>query len=838
MLQPSVRAAAWFDALAQDVRLALRSFRLDPTFAIAAAATLALGIAASTSVMSIVDATLLRPLPFPSPDRVVYVTGVNPVRTAPSASDRSGRRPSARWAGAGIPRTLSDALRGSPAFESVSEFASWVSQPYTLAWADGTRVVNGVNVSPDFFTVFRVRPARGRVFTAADERVATPEVCILTTTGVRRLFNGQRDVIGKTVSFVEGQVTVVGVMSEEFWYPMPPDITMGQGETAPDLLVPWARFSERERPGQGRGYGVAARLQPGATVVQAQREATELALRYGEPSRDGGRDTARVRLLQEELALDARSTLLVLFGLIGCLLVVCCVNIGNLLVSRSQSRIRELAVRATLGATRTRLFRQLLTEYCVLAAASGAIGLLLSAAALNTFVSLLPAGLLLVPAIRVDLRMVGIAGIVTAFTALLSGLGPAVLATRADVSSALKAGGQSVARAPRWRRFAGTMVVVETSVLLVVLIGGALLVNSLLRLTTIDLGFAPDRVWTVDFVAPRSLYPQREQVGPLAARMADALRRIPGAVSVGASDWGPLRGVIDDIRMTIDGRSETLRSEVRHVSADYFQAVGISVRSGRLWTAADEDTAPKVAVINETAARRYWPGEDPIGRRITVSPGRTWRLEIVGVVSDLREATERRAPAPSVYVPMNPSSCLFYNFRTLVIRTSQPRTGVGRDAARAMAAVDSRLPVTATRADEALANGRRGPRFYAVFVGMAGAFGLLLVAVGIAGVTAHGVTRRTREIGVRLALGANPVAVVGMVVRQVVAPVLVGLGVGLSAGLAVSRVLTSFLYEITPQDPVTHVAASSLLLAVALLASWLPARRAARVRPADALRAE
>jgi putative ABC transport system permease protein len=633
-------------------------------------------------------------------------------------------------------------------------------------------------------------------------------------------------------------VTVVGVMGEEFWYPMPPDIKMGQGETAPDLLVPWARFSERERPGQGRVYGVAARLQPGATVAQAQREATELALRYGEPNRDGGRDTARVRLLQEELALDARSTLLVLFGLIGCLLFVCCVNIGNLLVSRSQSRIRELAVRATLGATRTRLFRQLLTEYCVLATASGLLGLFLSAAVLNTLVGLLPAGLLLVPAIHVDLRMLGIAGIITAVTALLSGLAPALLATRADVSSALKAGGQSVARAPRWRRFASTMLVVETSVLLVVLTGGALLVNTILRLKTIDLGFAPDRLWTADFVAPRSLYPQRAQVGPLAGRMADALRGIPGVASVGASDWGLLRGVLDGLPMTIDGRPDTMRPEVRHVSADYFQTVDMSVRSGRLWTASDEEIAPRVAVINATAARRYWPGEDPIGRRITLNLGRAWPLEIVGVVSDLRETNERRAPAPSVYVPMNSSSCLFYNFRTLVIRTSQPRAGVGRDAVKAMAAVDSRLPVTVTRADEALANGRRGPRFYAVFVGLAGAFGLLLVAVGIAGVTAHGVTRRMREIGVRLALGANPAAVVGMVVRQVVAPVLVGLGVGGAAGLGVSRVLTSFLYEITPQDPVTHIIASSVLLAVALLASWLPARRAARVRPVDALRAE
>jgi len=225
------RAAAgrWFAALTQDVWFALRSFCVNPVFTITAVATLALGIAASTSVVSIVDATLLRPLPFPSPDRVVYVSGVKARRAATGPTDRSNRRPPPRWAGAGIPRTLSDALRTSPAFESVTEYASWVSQPYTLAWADGARMFNGVNVSPEFFTVFRVRPARGRPFTAQDENVARPEVCVLTGTGVRRLFNGQTDVLGKTLSFVEGPVTVVGVMDDRFWYPMPPDIKIGQG---------------------------------------------------------------------------------------------------------------------------------------------------------------------------------------------------------------------------------------------------------------------------------------------------------------------------------------------------------------------------------------------------------------------------------------------------------------------------------------------------------------------------------------------------------------------------------------------------------------------------------
>jgi predicted permease len=389
----------------------------------------------------------------------------------------------------------------------------------------------------------------------------------------------------------------------------------------------------------------------------------------------------------------------------------------------------------------------LLTEYLVLAAIGGLVGVSLTSAALDTFIRLLPKGLLLVPTLDVDLRMLGIAALVTLVTGLLSGLGPALLATRADLSSALKAGSRSMARTPRWRSFGSALLVVEAAVLLVLLSGGALLVNTLVRLKTIDLGFAPDRLWTAHLMAPRTLYPEATQVGPLAPRMSEALRKLPGVVSVGESDWGLLGGVLPGLTMTIDGRPDKLHPEVRHVSAGYFQTVDMSLRSGRVWTAQEENVHPQVAVINATAARLYWPKEDPIGRRIVLSLGRKWPVQIVGVVRDLREANERQAPGPPVYLPINPFSSLFYRYRTMVVRTSQAQAGLARDAARAMAAVDSRLPVTMTRADETRSNRRQGPRFYAVFVGMAAAFGLLLAAVGIAGVTAQGVAGRTREIG-------------------------------------------------------------------------------------------
>jgi len=809
----------WFDGLAQDVHFALRSFRVNPGFTITAVVTLALGIAAATSVVSIVDATLLRPLPFPASDRVVDVGAFDP------------KRPQYSWS---ITRTQAEALRSSPWLESVAEYGSYVSQPYTVARSEGPQVINGVNVSSDFFTVFRVRPARGRAFTTDDENVAQPAVCLVTKNGLQRLFNGQRDVIGRTLSFVEGQVTVVGVMDDGFWHPMSPDAKMGQGEPNPDLLVPIARRGPYEGPDSM--WPVAARLKPGATVAQVQREAEAVVRRLGKPRRDGSTLHARVQPLQEEMASDARTTLLTLFGFAGCLLLICCVNIANLLLSHSTSRTRELALRTALGAGRLRLFRQLVTEHLVLATIGGLGGLYLTVAAMDTFVRLLPSGLLIIPRIALDARMLGIAALVTLVTGVLAGLGPALIATRAGLADALKAGGHAMAGTPRWRSFASLLLVVEAAVLLMLLSGGGLLVNTLVRLKTINLGFDPDRLWTADFVAPRALYPKLAQVGPLSSRIADALRRLPGVVSVGESDWGLLGGYCPENSMTIVGRPDELRPQTRHVSAGYFATVNIGLRSGRLWTAQEENVKPQVAVINQAAAREYWPKEDPIGRRIVVN--KKWEVQIVGVVRDLREANERKAPGPSVYMPLNPISSRFYMARTMVVRTSQAQAGLARDAIKAIAAIDPRLVVTMTRADETLSERRQDSRFYAVVVGIAAAFGLLLAAVGIGGVTAQGVARRTREIGVRLALGANATGVVRMVVRQVCVPVVIGVGVGAAAALAISRVMKSFLYEITPQDPVTHVVAVGLLLGIALVAAFLPARRAARINPVDALRAE
>jgi predicted permease len=805
-------------SLAQDVRFAFRSFRLNPLFTTAAVVTLGLGIAATTSVVSVVDATLLRPLPFPAPERVANVVAVD---------DKRGYA-------FGITRAQVEALRSSPVFESVADYASYSSQTYTVARADGPQVIHGANVSPDFFTVFRVRPAVGRIFTAGDGNVEQPAVCILTAAGLRRLFNGRRDVVGQTLSFVEGQLTVVGVMSDSFWYPIAPRAKMGRSEPGPDLLVPIAaraRFS-----GPDSRWDAAARLRPGATPAQAEREAKAIVRRHSTPNRDGSYYGTRARLLQDEMAADVRPTLLTLLGFAACLLLICCVNIANLLLSHSNARTRELALRTTLGAGRLRLVRQLLTEYLVLAAMGGAAGLCLSMATLNTFVRLLPTGLLVVPRLDLDSRVLGLAAGVTLITGLLAGLGPALLATRGALADVIKAGGGATRHTPRWRSFASLLLVVESAVLMVLLSGGGLLVNTLVRLKTVDLGFDPARLWTAEFVAPKALYPETAQVGLVGHRAAEALARLPGVVAVGESDWGLLGGFCPGTTIAIDGRAETLRPQTRHVSAEYFAAVNMETRAGRLWTAQDENVKPEVAVINEAAARAYWPKEDPVGQRMTVNE--KWPVRIVGVVRDLREADEREAPGPSVYLPLNPISTRFYRARTLVLRTSQPLDGLGLEVVKAIAAIDPRVPVTVNRSDQTLSDRRQDPRFYAVVVGIAAAFALLLAAIGIGGLTAQGVARRTREIGVRLALGAEVAGVVGMIVRQICGPVLIGTAVGVGGALALSRVLTTFLYGITPQDTATHVVALVLLVGIALAAAVVPARRAARVNPVEALRSE
>jgi putative ABC transport system permease protein len=808
---------AWIYSLIVDIRHALRSLRFNPVFSATAILTLGLGIAAATSVISIVDATLLRPLPFPGSNRVV---------------DLSGYSPKMNDVHFGLTRRETEVLRSGRSFEAVSEYDTWGSRSYTMARSDGAAVFRGVVVSSSFFAVMGVHPAIGRAFGSEDENTDRPRVCVLTHAGWQRLSAGRRDPIGQSLSFVEGPLTVVGVMPEGFWYPMATSKAFGM--VMPDLIVPTSLRAAGGGPSSV--HVVLARLKPGVSILQAQAEADVVARQYGELQEDGSGLGMRVTLLQQLMSREARPTLLILFGVVGCLLLICCVNIASLLLSRSHARAKEIAMRATLGAGRARLLRQMFTEHMVLAVMGGGLGLFLTGAALDVFLGLLPKQLLIVQQIDLDARMLSLATLITLLTGVLCGLGPAFAGTRVDLMYALKGSSPRLVRAVRRRFFGRGLLIVEAALLVVLLSGAALLLNTLVRLQVIDVGFDSRTLWAAEFEFAEGLYPETAQIPQFLSRMNERLRAIPGVVSVGEGDWGPLGGFCPGNELGIEGKEGTLSPQLRHVSADYFASLDLAPLRGRLWTRADEGEKPHVAVINQNAARSYFPNEDPLGRRIVIN--RKWPVQIVGIVRDLREANERKSPGPSVYVPINPYSTEFYRSRIVLLRFRDDRPALRNEIIRNVAAVDPRMPVTVTRMDETLSQRLRDPLFYAVFVGLAAAFGLLLAGVGIAGVAGQGVVQRTHEIGVRLALGADVAGVVRMIVREVCIPVLAGIGAGCVCALAAARVLRSLLYEITPQDPATHAIAVGLLLGIALLAAYIPARRASRINPVDALRAE
>lgn len=804
--------------LVQDLRFALRSFLRAPRFTVPAIVALALGIGATSAIFSVVRGVLLEPLPYEAPERVVSIWEANAARNrsrnviGPANFVAWGERSrSFEHLGMVGPARLSMMLDG---------------QPYEIT---------GMSVSSEALAALGVQPIVGRLYDATEDLQGNDAVLVLDYDFWQARFGGRHDAIGASIDANGRQRTIIGVM--------PPRFTI-EGQEA-DFYAPYGWTIEGLRAAMGRGSSHAvARLRDGVTVAQAADEMRTIAaqLEQEEPRRNAGWTVAIVPI--QELTVETiRPALLVLVGAVGLVLLIACVNVANLLLARSTVRQRELGLRTALGAGRARLLRQMLTESLLLATAGGLAGLGLAFLFHRGLLALV-AGRVPVPRldqVTLDAPVVAFTMLIALGTGLVFGLVPALVAT-GSAADAMREGGRHGA-GPRTRRALASLVVAEVAVSLVLLVGAGLLVRSFMRLQAIDPGFRAEGVLTARLSLPRSRYPD----GADAARFFDeaiaGVAALPGVERAAAISFLPMTGPgmgtsfyrLDQPRPA-DGEQPV--TDVRPVTPDFFLTMGIPLLAGRDFNAADGAEAPQVAVISETLARRTFGGEDPLGRRLHVNIGSDdgMQVEVIGVVGDVKLASLDAETRPAVYVPLPQLSI---GMATMVARTSLDPMSLASGLTGLVRRLDPQLPVADLRpmhevVDATLARARAVSTLLAAF----GLIALLLAAVGVYGVMAYSVSQRTREIGVRLALGATAASVFRLVLGRALTLVAIGVGVGLIVAAGATQVLGSLLFDTTPLDAVTFAVTAGVLIAVAALASYVPARRGMRISPTDALRAE
>lgn len=802
--------------LLQDVRYAARVLRKRPTFTVLAVLCLTLGIGATAAVFSVVDAALLRPLPFAESARLMAV-----------ASRVDGER--------GGSVSAPDFVDWR-AQSKTMDLAAWRARSSSLGRETGAERVPMAFVSANLFHVLRASPALGRGFTTDEEQPGHGNVAVLSYALWQRQFGGERSVLGKTIRIDAEQYAIVGVMPPSFDFPL------GTSEQA-QLWIPLSLGGDSTFQ-QSRGahsLEVGGRLRPGVTREQADVEMRAITKRLSELyPRSNARFSASVEPLRERLVGGTRPTLLMLAGAVGFVLLIACANVANLMLARATVRFREIAVRSALGAGRGRIVRQLLVESIVLAMLGGAVGLLFATWGTALLASLLPAGLAGAADVGVDWRVALFALAVSVGTGLLFGLVPALQAARADLHTSLKETARGATGAGSGHRVRSAFVVVQVALSVMLVAGAGLLATSLVRLEHVDAGFRADSVITAPVQLAGSRYDSNEPVRAFYGRLLERMRALPGVRSAGAAFVLPLSGHNSMVGLVLDGHPVEPGHEVgvgwNVVTPTYFDAIGMRVARGRGFAASDDSAAVPVAVVNEAFARKYWPGLDPVGQRLSVTVGAGEMRRVVGVVADARRTALDQAAAPEVFTPFAQTPV---NRMTVAIRTSGNATGIASALRREVAALDPDVALGAVRPmTDVLAHSLAPRRFTAMLIGLFAIVALVLAATGIYGVMSSMVGQRSRELAVRVALGARPNDVLGLVLRHGMLLTAVGLAAGVAGAVMLAGVLGGVLYGVHAGDPATLGGVVVLLGGVALLASWLPARRATRVDPLLALQAE
>ena len=802
------------------MRYAVRTLLRTPGFTLIAIATIALGIAANSTIFSVVNGVLLRPLPFDDEARVVELTTTT--ASEPRSNYSAGE--------------FTDLVQTARTLEAIAGFREDVT-PVSL---DGREPVqmDTVWVTPAFFDVFGRRAAIGRAFAAADGPAGGRKIVVLAHGAWEKLFAGDTAAVGRTVRLSGDAYTVAAVMPRDFSWPLGKDVWILSSSAVPPSPVPVA---DPDTNRDVRYFQAVGRLRAGVALGEAQAELHAIARR--QPAADGARAGTRdfvAQPIREQLVGGVRDALLVMQGAVGLVLLIACANVSSLLIARATGRRRELAIRAALGARRGHLVRQMLTESILLGIAGGLCGLLLGSWLMVALRRFVPSGLPRTDGIGLDARVALVTLGASLLVGVLFGLLPALQASRARASQVIKeAGERGSSRRARGR---AALVVAEIALTLILLVGAGLLGTSFLRLTRVDPGFRPEQVMLGQFMVPQARYPKREQVISVYTQLVDGLSQRSDLQAVGVGFPAPFRGNNAGGSFWIEGRDVPARGEgpyanIGTVSGGYFAAMGIPLVAGRTFADTDTAGAPPVAIVSEALARKHFPGENPVGKRIRFDEDKkSAAITIVGLVGDVRQLGLREAPPPLLFFPYRQFSL---PFTTLAVRSALPGATVASLMRQQLAQIDPNLNMDnilplQTSVDRHVDQ----PRFRALLIGMFAVLALILAAVGVYGLISYTVTERTREIGIRVALGAAPRQVLLPVVREGLVLAAAGIALGLAGAIAASRAITAFLFGVSSADPLTFAGVALLLLVVAVTASYIPSRRALKVDPVVALRAE
>lgn len=799
----------------QDIRYGIRSLGKHPGFTAIAVITLALGIGANTAIFSVVNAVLLRPLPFDDPERIVWVWDTQPqLSTTPAA--------------------LPDFIDWKEQNRSFEHLAAYQSGNMFLDAGDGSSATRVGLVTPEMFSVFHVSPILGRTFSAEETQPERFRVAVLSHSMWQNRFGSDPNVSGRTIELSGAAYTIIGVMPAGFSYP-------DRAEIWRPLVIDPAKLD------RGPHYlHVVGRLKPGVTLAQAQADMSTIAARLSQQYREkNAGHGVKLEPLTNVVVGDIGLALYVLLGAVGFVLLIACANLANLMLARVGARQKEIAVRTALGAGRLRIVRQLLTESIMLAIGGGVVGLLLAIWAVSWVVSLSADTIPRVHEISVDPRMAGFTLLVSVVTGVLFGLAPAIQVSRPDLTDALKESGRGTA-GHRRNRLRSALVVSEVALSLVLLVGAGLMIRSFAKLNQVDPGFKPAQVMTLGVTLLRSKYPEDEQVAQLYSQILERAANAPGVLSAGAISDLPLTGSNISDSFTIEGRPPIAKeaepsTEYHVVTPRYFESMGIPLLSGRDVAPTDTRQSPNVVVINDVFARRHFGGENPLGHRLRLQGQERDPLLIVGVVSNVRNIGLDEQPTPEAYVPFlqDPLFPTYQRSMTIVARTKSDPGAIAGTLRAALTSVDKSLPVYALKPmTEHLRDSLARRRFNLILLSIFSGVALALAAVGIYGVISYGVTQRTHEMGIRMALGAQPRDVLKLVVRQAMMLALAGVGIGLLASWALTRLMKGLLFGVSVTDPMTFVAIALLMTLIALLACLIPARRATKVDPLVALRYE